>query len=111
MKAVILYPGYGASTELDEREISYLVGGHPDVYRWNYIVRDRRGSILHEQEVLIYTGGKRAESRGERPNRMIDGRVVYGKIVVVGSNSDLIKPVIDALMYNCMWTRVQWGAA
>ena len=111
MKAVILKPNYGESTELNQREISYLGGGHPDIYSWNYIVRDRRGGILHEQEVLIYTGGKRAEARGERPNRLLDGRVIYGKIVVVGDGTDLIKPVIDALMYNCMWQGVQWGAA
>ena len=111
MKAVTLHPGYGASEDLTEREISYLVGGHPDIYRWNYIVRDRYGKPIHEQEVLIYTGGSRAEARGERPNRMIDGKVVYGKIIVTGANTDLIKPVIDALVYRCMWQGVQWGAA
>ncbi len=95
MRCLMFKPGQivGTQRTMNEAQISASVGGFPDIYCQGY-----RG-----KELLVYTGGHAAKSRGEDANRIIDGREVYGTIVVVVDN--LTPLMIEKFRVNNIFPR------
>ena len=60
-------------------------------------------------DVLVYHCGMRAEARGELPNRIIDGRTVYGMIAVTGDGKELPWSIASDLAYDNDWPLVAAG--
>ena len=97
MKCLIFRPGQkcGTPAVLNTNQISATVGGAYDICRWGY----------RNRELMVYTGGKAAESRGEDANRFIDGRAVHGTIVIVVD--DLTPFMIKSFCADNLFPRVR----
>ena len=100
MKACIFYPGVkaGTLTNLTRQQINLAVGG----------VREEIAYSYNGHAVSIHTGGSAAAARGDVSNRIIDGHVVYGPMVVTGELSPFMW---DSLSRTKVWPMPQTEVA
>ncbi len=79
-RAGVFIPGLkGYVKAMDYADASRFVGGRAD----------QTAYYLCGREVVIYSASKRAECMGQAPNRIVDGRVIYGAMVAMGLGEQL----------------------
>lgn len=100
-RAVVFFPGLSPYIKgMDLSEASKFVGGYSD----------QTAYYICGTEVIIYSASKRAERAGQAPNRIVDGRVVYGSFVVVGMEPLTAKQAQD-IADSQVWMMVQMEVA
>ena len=103
MRVVIMEPGQLWPRIVHLEDISSIrvaVGGYLD-----------SRPIRHSEHDLMIVTRLDAEATGAAPNRIIDGHLLYGTIVVCGAGlAGLSLPVAKDLQSDCEWPMAQLEA-